>query len=300
MVAVSHIKHAFVGPGRLANTLAAAMRQAGHSVLGYVGNPQSARMFDAQQSLGFQGLGPLSADALSGADWVWMTVGDDDIAQAASQVHWQPHQVALHCSGATELSALAAQACRGVVGFHPLQIFSQPAVALQHLPGSSVGIEVQATTQHAATLWAQVHALASSLQLKPLAIASGQRALYHAGAGYAASALVSMLAEATELWREAGIDTHQALTALLPLSAGAIDSVEAKGLAGAVAGPLARGDAGVVRQHLQALRTLGPDAALLYQQVAKRQLRLLTAAQQLAPKHIHALQAALDNDGAPS
>ena len=293
---VSHIKHAFVGPGRLANTLAAAMRQAGHNVLGYVSNPQSMHVFDAQQSLGFQGLGPLSTDAIAQADWVWVSVGDDAIAHAASQVRWQPHQVALHCSGATELSALGAHACSGLIGFHPLQIFSQPHVALQHLPGSSVGIEVQAKAQHADALWTQVNALADSLQLKPIPIASGQRALYHAGAGYAASAVVSMLAEATALWREAGIDTDQALKALLPLSAGAIASIEAKGLAGAVAGPVARGDAGVVRQHLQALATMGADATLLYQQVAKRQLHLLAAAQELEPQPIRQLNALLNHN----
>ncbi|UFS56751.1 DUF2520 domain-containing protein [Comamonadaceae bacterium M7527] len=296
---MSDIKHAFVGPGRLANTLAAAMRQAGHTVLGYVGNPQSMRMFDAQQSLGFQGLGPLSTNAIALADWVWITVGDDAIAHAASQVNWQPHQVALHCSGATELGALGADACSGAIGFHPLQIFSQPQVALQQLPGSSVGIEVQANAQHAATLWAQANTLAHSLQLKPLPIASGQRALYHAGAGYAASALVSMLAEATTLWREAGIDIDQALKALLPLGAGAIASIQAKGLAGAVAGPVARGDAGVVSQHLKALATVGADASLLYQQVAKRQLHLLAASQRLEPQHISQLSALLDSNAAP-
>ena len=280
----------------MANTLSAAMRQAGHTVLGYVANAHSVRVFDAQQSLGFQGLGPLPVDALATADWVWITVGDDAIASAASQVNWQPHQVALHCSGATELDQLGGQTRRGSIGFHPLQIFSQPDVALQHLPGSSVGIEVRTEVQQAADLWAKVRALASSLQLKPLPIASGQRALYHAGAGYAASALVSMLAEATTLWREAGIDTDQALKALLPLSAGALGSVEAKGLAGAVAGPVARGDAGVVQQHLQALQTLGPNAGLLYQQVAKRQLDLLAAAQQLAPQYISALETALDTN----
>jgi predicted short-subunit dehydrogenase-like oxidoreductase (DUF2520 family) len=305
--------HAFIGPGRLANTMAAAMRRAGLQVAGYVPNPHSeptTRRFAPETSLGFQGLRPLSPQALQAVDWVWLTVADDRIATVAAGIDWQPHQVALHCSGATDLSHLNAASATAAIGFHPLQIFSQPEVALANLPGSSVGIEVLAPP-HANTeaqLWQQASALAASLQLKPLRIASGQRALYHAGAGYAASALVSVVAEACTLWQQAGIAPEQALPALLPLSQGALHSMRSKGLAHAVAGPVARGDAGVVQQHMSALNALSAlssgsasgdlqpmatSASQLYQHIAARQIALLQDQGLLNQAQIDALYKAL-------
>jgi predicted short-subunit dehydrogenase-like oxidoreductase (DUF2520 family) len=290
-----HRSHAFIGPGRVANTLAAAMRAAGETVAGYVANPNAAHPFQPAQSLGFQGLGPLDTAALKAVDWVWVTVADDRIDSVSRYIDWQPHQVALHCSGATELSHLHAHKASAAIGFHPLQIFSQPAIALQLLAGSSVGIEVVAHQPHIleTDAWQLASQLASTVQLKPLRIASGQRALYHAGAGYAASALVSMLSEASHLWQQVGIDPEQAREALLPLSHGALQAMRHNGLADAVAGPIARGDAGVVRQHMHALQLIGPSATQLYQQVALRQLNLLATAERLSAEQARDLSLAL-------
>ncbi|MGC0056973.1 DUF2520 domain-containing protein, partial [Ralstonia pseudosolanacearum] len=47
-----------------------------------------------------------------------------------------------------------------------------------------------------------------------------------------------------------------------------------RGLAGALSGPVSRGDGGVIERHLQALDTLGADHVALYAALTRRALAL--------------------------
>lgn len=58
------------------------------------------------------------------------------------------------------------------------------------------------------------------------------------------------------LWAEPGVDEHDALHALLPMIAGTLEIARAKGLANALAGPVSRGDAGVVEKQLSRMEQL--------------------------------------------
>ena len=50
---------------------------------------------------------------------------------------------------------------------------------------------------------------------------------------------------------------------------GTLDNLGALGLPNALTGPIARGDAGTVARHLQALAALDPDIAELYRELAR-------------------------------
>ncbi len=288
---------AFIGPGRVGRSLAFAFKQAGVEVVGYVSRAGSSPPADNL----LDGIPPLqTADALAKAEWIWITVPDGQIKTVCDTLHWQPHHVAVHCSGATPLDALssASAADAALVGFHPIQIFSQPTIAAYHLDGSSVGIEVDANEnpQQASRLGALkdcANQLAVGLGMHPLAIKPGQRALYHAGAGFAASALVSVLAEALDLWASAGIEPTQALTALLPLARTSLLSFESAATGGtldaAVAGPVARGDLGVIENHLTTFDKQGIDPAL-YCAIALKQVQVMARGDRLTAATLRAMQ----------
>lgn len=262
------MKHAVVGFGRLAQALVPALRAAGEDVV-------VARLSDGEAAV---------AAAVRAADWVWLTVPDDHIAATAAALPWREGQLALHCSGATPLAALAP--APAAAGFHPLKLLAGDAV----LAGAHVGIEADDARRPA------LLALAWRLGLVPLALPSPMsapaRAAYHAAANLAASGLLAVLAEAGALWKAAGLAPDDALAALLPLSRGALDTAEARGLAGAVSGPVARGDAGVLARHLDALAgaSLADD---LLRALALRQLALAQAAGRLDAAQVTALQALL-------
>jgi len=262
--------HAVIGHGRLARALVPALRGAGAEVV--IGRREP-------------GEGEYShTDAARAADWVWLTVPDDHIATTAAALPWRAGQLALHCSGATPLAALAP--APAAAGFHPLRLLAGDA----DLAGAHVGIEADA--EHRPALQALAHALG----LVPLALPSPMparaRAAYHAAANLAASGVLAVLAEAGALWAAAGLAPAEALPALLPLSQGVLDTARARGLAGAVSGPIARGDAGVLARHLDAVAAAGLDADLL-RALGLRQLALAEAAGRLDAAQIAALRARL-------
>ena len=261
---------AFIGAGRLAQCLAPALAEQGESIVAVASrDPDSARRLAAQLP-GSHALTP--AQCVAQADLVFISTPDDAIATLTASLPWRAGQAAVHCSGATGLDALAAarQAGAMVGGFHPLQIFSDPRSARERLSGSLVAIETPDEP-----LRGQLLRLASRLGLKPLAIAGGQRAAYHAAANIAASGLLAVLSEASGLFEDLGLAPEEALAALMPLARGALDAAAQRGLPGAIAGPVARGDAQVLAAHLRVMAARDGEALQLYRWLCRRQLGLL-------------------------
>jgi predicted short-subunit dehydrogenase-like oxidoreductase (DUF2520 family) len=163
---------------------------------------------------------------------------------------------------------LARQAGAATASFHPLFLFAGLPDDAERLGGASIAIDADAP--HDAAL----ADLARRLDCKPLRVRAGQRALYHAGANYAASFLLCALHEAATLWQAAGIDRDDAIAAMWPLVDGTLAAARARGLTGALSGPVSRGDGGVIDRHVQALDALGADHAALYAALTRRALAL--------------------------
>lgn len=274
---------AFIGAGRLGTSLATALARAGEPVAFVASrNPDSARRLANT----LPGCAAVDAAEAARAELVFLTVPDDAIGPLAAQIDWHAGQSVVHCSGATEISVLDDAAHAGAMtgGFHPLQIFSDPARAADLLAGSSVAIEAPMPLE------AELKRLAGVLGMHALALPPGARALYHASASFAASYLLSMLEEATRLWREFGIGEADALQALLPLARGTLAAAESRGLAGALAGPISRGDAGVVARHLEALARLDGGQRAFYVELAQRQLRLARASGRVGAAQLEAIE----------
>jgi len=264
---------AFIGTGRLARTVVPMLQDSGWRV-----EPVSSRDLPAAQAV---------ADT---ATLVWLTVSDDAIEPLCRQLRWRPGQIVVHCSGATERSALSAAATAGAstAAFHPLQIFSDPQRARTTLPGSTVAIECEARDE------ALLQAVARSLALHPIRLPAGARTRYHAAAGFAASFLLPALHEAVSLWRSFGLDEAAALQALLPLARGTLEAVATRGTAGALSGPISRGDLGVIDRHLQALDALGPTHGSLYRALSLPQLELARQAGRLSAGQLEEIRLRLE------
>ncbi|SES76499.1 Rossmann-like and DUF2520 domain-containing protein [Stigmatella erecta] len=169
----------------------------------------------------------------------------------------------VHCAGALSLDALGAPQGRPLGSFHPLCAVSDPRDVLA---GHSVALSTRSRT-----LKAVLRRMADALDLHVLEVPESQRAAYHAGAVLSAGCVVALLSAAVEALGCAGIAPQEALTALLPLTRSAVRGMEARGLAGGLTGPIARGDAEIVARHLAALP---PDVAELYRQLSQRALVL--------------------------
>ena len=137
--------------------------------------------------------------------------------------------------------------------------------------------------------------LAESVGYRVITLTAGTRAIYHVSTNYSASFLLSLLREACDIWNGFGVSDEDALTALLPLARGALKAAGAKGLAGAIAGPISRGDLNVVRAHLGSFKGIGDDAVEFYRVLAHRQIRLARDKGELNAEIISRLEEAIDS-----
>ncbi len=231
----------FIGAGQLAVPLAWSLARRGYDVVGAASRSREsatalaagiagAKVYEDPQRL------------LDDADLLMIAVPDDAIAKVAGALNWQARHSVVHCSGATEVAALATAAASGAStgGFHPMQSFTDRQAAIDSLPGCTIAIEAEGP------LLDVLEGMAKALGCHPIRLPQGARALYHASGSFASSFLVRLLNDALDLWSAFGVPREEALRALLPLMKGTVAAIEANGPVRSLAGPIARADVGTV------------------------------------------------------
>ncbi|EOA06664.1 hypothetical protein HFRIS_000085 [Herbaspirillum frisingense GSF30] len=284
----------FVGAGRVAQTLAAAFAQAGHRVAAvHSRSDANLAQFHARCPEPIMAGSPQEVAELSSL--VFLTVSDDAIRPVCEEVSWAAGTAVVHCSGATEVSALvsARQAGALVGGFHPMQMFANPEVALAGLPGCTVGIEAEEG------LLATLESLAKSIGCVPLPLPAGIRPLYHASAYYVGPFLIALLKEGAKLWAGFGASERQSMAALIPLLRGTVAAVQDAGLAKGMGGCIARGDMGTIQKHLASLEHVDSSAADLYRKLALRNIPLALERGSIDPGRARQIETLLDSTDKP-
>ena len=275
---------AIVGVGRVGTALALALDRAGWPIVAlWNRSPGAARAL--RKGLGDSGASvrQSAARAAAAAELVFLTVSDDALEDVAGEIApaVSADHVVIHTSGvkdAAALNAIAAQGA-GVGALHPLMTFARPPATGKEarawfrdvrwvLDGPDL---VQDIAQRI------VGALGGQL----LDVPAAGRAHYHAAAVVASNYVVALAAEACAMLDACGLDEDEALAALIPLLRGTVENLATQAAdggtaAGALSGPVARGDASSVRRHLDALA--GDDArARLYRSLGRRCLDLARA-----------------------
>lgn len=209
-------------------------------------------------------------DVVDACDLVFVTTPDGLIADTAAQARWRSGVYAVHCSGATEVAALASAQQAGALigGFHPMQTFGDPAAAVRSLPGCTITIEAEEP------LNATLVALAERLECRVNRLPPGMRARYHAAAGYTSQFINALFREASKIWQSWGATEEDAVRALLPLARGTLESIDSAGVAAGMPGPVSRGDVVTVEKHVHALEGLGPEVMEFYRLLCDRTIPL--------------------------
>lgn len=97
-------------------------------------------------------------------------------------------------------------------------------------------------------------ALAVELGGEPFVLEESARPAYHAALTHGANHLVTLVGQAVRVLAAAGVDDGGQV--LRPLLTAALERALSEGADAALTGPVARGDAGTVRVHLDALAGL--------------------------------------------
>jgi predicted short-subunit dehydrogenase-like oxidoreductase (DUF2520 family)/catechol 2,3-dioxygenase-like lactoylglutathione lyase family enzyme len=269
---------AIVGPGRAGSTLARALSAAGYHIAAVSGRhpehvQELAREMTARAC-------QTAADAARLAQLTILAVPDDAIAsvtrELATAVPSLDGGSVVHLSGARDRAVLTPLADRGIQTgvFHPLQTFTKARDAARNIPGSLFGIDADRLLQ--GTLVRMVQ----DLRAEPFDLQGIDRSLYHAAAVLVANYAITLLAEATALMEEAGLDRQTAYRGLTRLLLGsAMNSLRVSDPEDALTGPAARGDTQTIERHLVALKS-DPQLRDLYQVLAGRTLRLAGRSEQ--------------------
>jgi predicted short-subunit dehydrogenase-like oxidoreductase (DUF2520 family) len=264
----------WIGCGKVGRTLARALQTAGYKA----GAVVCRTLASAKDAVQFIGGGSASTDVASALDPAkvhFITTNDDAIQEVVEKIVeiWPDsleNHYFFHTSGSissTVLEPLAKKKAH-VASIHPLQVFADPAKALETLPGIYYAIE---GTDKAMELAVR---LVAHLQGKLLLIPTGRKVLYHVAGVFAANYLMVMIDLALHIMQDLGETQEDSFDAFLPLMVGALQNVESLGVSEALTGPVARGDTATIKRHLEALQALPPEVGNIYKVLGQQAVEI--------------------------
>jgi predicted short-subunit dehydrogenase-like oxidoreductase (DUF2520 family) len=259
-----------VGAGRVGAVLGAALVAAGHRVVATAAVSAASRRRAALLLPGAE-IRPADEVARAARELLLLAVPDDALPGVVSGMATtgalNRGTTVAHTSGAHGAGVLG-----DVPGMalHPAMTFTGEAADLDRLPGISWG--VTATDRAFATR------LVADLGGVPEWIDEQSRPLYHAALAHGANHLVTLVNEAADLLRAAGVEHPRKV--LAPLLRAALDNSLRLG-EDALTGPVSRGDAGTVRKHLDRMPA---EAVPAYLALARRTADRAIASGRLRPQ----------------
>lgn len=263
--APARLRVGVIGAGRVGAVLGAALVAAGHDVVAAAGLSTASAERAARL---LPGVPLLHADeVVAAADLVVLAVPDDIlaglVAGLAETGAWRPGQLAFHTSGAHGLAVLEPAEKAGVLplALHPAMTFTGAPEDIDRLAGTPFGVTSRPEHRPVA------ETLVLEMGGEPFFVAEDDRRLYHAALVTGANHLVTLVAEAADLLRAAGVDAPARV--LGPLLTAALDNGLRRGDRG-LTGPVSRGDVGTVREHLDTLTERAPASVAAYVAMAER------------------------------
>jgi predicted short-subunit dehydrogenase-like oxidoreductase (DUF2520 family) len=274
--APARLRVGVIGAGRVGAVLGAALTDAGHDVVAAAGLSTASAERAARL---LPGVPLVPADrVVADSDLVVLAVPDDTlaglVAGLAGTGAWRPGQMTFHTSGAHGLAVLAPAERAGVLplALHPVMTFTGAVEDADQLPGTPFGVTSRPEHRPVA------ETLVLEMDGEPFFVAEEDRGLYHAALVTGANHLVTLVAEAADLLRAAGVGAPERV--LTPLLTAALDNGLRRGDRG-LTGPVSRGDVGTVAEHLDTLAERAPASVEAYVAMARRTTERALAAGRL-------------------
>ncbi len=282
------LKLGFIGAGTVGTALAIRLNDRGYRVVAVSSRSQASADRLAAAINGCHALNSNQAVA-DAADLIFITTPDGAIAQVASEVRWRPGQSVIHCSGAdsTDILKPAKESGAQVGAFHPLQTFASVKQAIENMPGSTFAIEAEEP------LLTMLKDMATALDGHFIELKAGDKVVYHAAAVIACNYLVTLVKLATDLWQTFNVPISEATRALIPLLRGTIHNIETVGIPQCLTGPIARGDTGTIKKHINALEKIAPAVLSTYLELGRQTIPVALAKGRINAQQAEELQAIL-------
>jgi predicted short-subunit dehydrogenase-like oxidoreductase (DUF2520 family) len=266
-----------VGSGRLGTALAKALCDSHYKIEAVVARRIAhARLASSLLSPETLALSEKDLQVLPASKIILITTPDGEILKAAKRIatlETSPRgRTVLHTSGALAASeVLAPLAAAGFAtgSLHPLVSISDPRTGSEKLHGAFYCLEGDTAATRIA------RSIVKDLEGHSFHIDSDFKPLYHAAAVMASGHVTALVALATEMLVQCGLDKKTVRRVLLPLLESTVANLAVAEPATALTGTFARGDLVTVRRHLQALSNKGLGEALAaYKLLGRRSLEL--------------------------
>jgi len=287
----ARLKVGIISAGRVGSALGVALERADHVVVACSGVSHASLQRAHRRLPDTPVVSP--PDVAANAELLLLAVPDSELAglvsglAATSAV--RPGTIVAHTSGANGVGILSPLTPRCIpLAIHPAMTFTGSDEDISRLPDTCFGITAADDVGYA---------IAQSLVLEmggePFRVREDARVLYHAALAHAGNHIVTVVADALEALRAAlrgsellGQQTVDDQPGGLverivgPLARAALENTLRRGQA-ALTGPVARGDAAAVAEHLAALGEVDPQLAQAYRMNALR-----TAQRASAPEDV--------------
>lgn len=208
--------------------------------------------------------------AVNDADLVIFCVPDTLIAEFAHTISptLNSETILAHCSGALDSHILPSSHRR--CSLHPLNSF----------PSISAAFACFANADHSTSLVCEGDALD---QVTPLFADAGfaishinreSKPLYHAASVIVCNYLTALMDAGLESAELAGLDKQEFWRAVQPLINTTLSNISTEGTVKALSGPIDRGDAKTIANHLDAFSQHAPELGTLYRELGQRALKI--------------------------
>ena len=270
---------AIIGPGRIGQAMGRLLTESGIPVAFVAGRKPGA----ARRAARFIGKGVptiLSDPRLQSASVLLITTSDAAIAPMARELArwgkggypWRD-KVVLHTCGSLPSTVLAPLKLRGAAigSLHPYQTVPSPQAGVRNLRGCFWALEGDRRALRVARGWVK------TLGGVAFAVRPEKKTLYHLSAFLVCPTVVTLMAQATSLLKEAGVPGRISRPMLQQFVAETAKNFADLGARRALTGPAVRGDWATIRRHLDALRQSAPEFEPAYQSLLQAMVRLAGA-----------------------
>ena len=222
----------------------------------------------------------LSDPRLLSASVFLITTSDSAIAEVATKLALQGNgkdgwrgKVVLHTCGSLSSAVLDPLKLRGAAigSLHPYQTVPSPQAGVRNLRGCFWALEGDPRALRVARRWVKL------LGGVAFSIRPEKKTLYHLSAFIVCPTVVTLMAQAASLLKQAGVPERISRPMLRQFVAETARNFEDLGGRRSLTGPAVRGDWETIRRHLTALRQTAPEFEPVYRSLLKAMLTLAGA-----------------------
>lgn len=277
-----------IGVGKSGPIIASSLRAAGHEIIGVAA--RSAEAVERADAF-LPGVPVLSIEEIvAQSELVLLALPDEEIAPLVAGLAelgaWKMGTILVHLAGPYGTGILAPAHAQGAipVAIHPTIRFTGWSVDLQRLTGAPFLVTAPGPFLPIA------QALVVEMGGEPIIIEEDARPGVHAALTLGVNGIAMGVIRAFEALKAQGIEEPSLIAG--PLFGQTTDVALSEGEA-AIAAPITRADAEVVRSHVKALAALGDDALNAYEAGVRDAVTMLLCRARLNERDADAVRSAL-------